>query len=82
MITVRLAEPLRDGVGETITIDSPVTSIGELIPILEKRIPRFARTNDELFNFAVNGEMILHNEKAVSLKPGDEVELLVAFSGG
>jgi len=80
MITVRLAEALRDGVGEILTVAEPVGSIGELIPILERRVPKFTR--DEIFNFAVNGEMILHNEKAVSLKSGDEVELLIAFSGG
>ena len=82
MIRVRLAEILREGVGESITVDEPVHSIGELIPILEQRVPRYTRENDEIINFAVNGAMILHNEKGVALKSGDEVELLVAFSGG
>ncbi len=37
---------------------------------------------DELYNFAVNGELILHGEKNVQLRSGDEVEIVVAFSGG
>ena len=82
MITVRLAEPFRDGVGEMLTVNEPVRNLGELVSILEKRVPKFSDSNNELFNFAVNGELILHNEKAIELKSGDEVELLVAFSGG
>ncbi|HEY5610698.1 MAG TPA: MoaD/ThiS family protein, partial [Thermoanaerobaculia bacterium] len=81
-LTVRLAEPFRAGVGEQLTIDTPVRSIGELISVLEERIPHFSSQNNELFNFAVNGELILHDEKSVLLENGDEVELLVAFSGG
>ena len=81
-IRVRLAEPFRDGVGEFLTIDQPVGTIGELIPLLEARVPNFESTNDELFNFALNGELILYNEKARHLASGDELELLVAFSGG
>src|SRR5947209_11623079 len=30
---------------------------------------------DELFNFAVNGDLILHGEKNVVLSAGDEVEI-------
>jgi len=81
-ILVRLPEPLRSGGQATIVIDEPVRTVGELISILEKRVPGFEEQNDELFNFAVNGEMILHGEKVARLAPGDEVEVLVAFAGG
>ncbi len=37
---------------------------------------------DELYNFAVNGDLILHGEKSVRLRAGDEIEIVVAFSGG
>ena len=37
---------------------------------------------DELYNFAINGELIIHGEKRVKLDDGDEVEIVVAFSGG
>ena len=37
---------------------------------------------DELFNFAVNGDLVLHGEKKISLRDGDEVEIVVAFAGG
>jgi sulfur carrier protein ThiS len=82
MITVRLPEPLRDGGGELLTITEPVASLGDLIDVLERRVPSFATERDELFNFAVNGELILHGEKNVALRSGDEIEVVVAFSGG
>ena len=82
MITVRLPEPLRDGAGELLTISEPVGSLGDLIAVLERRVPSFITERDELFNFAVNGELILHGEKNVALRNGDEIEVVVAFSGG
>ena len=82
MITVRLPEPLRDGHGEFMTVMEPVASLGDLISVLEQRIPSFTTERDELFNFAVNGELVLHGERAVALRDGDEVEVVVAFAGG
>lgn len=80
-LTVRLPEPLRNGGDGVLRVDERVASIGELIPILERRVDGFRR-DDELFNFAINGEIILHAENSRALRDGDEVELLVAFSGG
>lgn len=81
-LSVRLAEPLRAGVGDCLVINTPVANIGDLIDLLEKRLPHFSASRDELYNFAINGELVLHGEKTVALKSGDEVELLVAFAGG
>jgi sulfur carrier protein ThiS len=75
MITVRLPEPLRDHHPAIVTMDA--TSLAELIAKLGIEEER-----DELFNFAVNGELVLYGEKDVRLKNGDEVEIVVAFSGG
>jgi len=75
MITVRLPEPLRDGRGAMMTMDA--ASLGDIIARLD-----LADERDELFNFAVNGELVLHGEKDVVLKNGDEVEIVVAFAGG
>lgn len=75
MITVRLPEPLRDGHGAIVTMNA--TSLSEIIETLG-----IEQDRDELFNFAVNGELIVHGEKHVRLEPGDEVEIVVAFSGG
>jgi sulfur carrier protein ThiS len=75
MITVRLPEALRDGRGAMMTMDA--SSLGDIITRLD-----LADDRDELFNFAVNGELILHGEKNVTLKNGDEVEIVVAFAGG
>jgi molybdopterin converting factor small subunit len=80
-ILVRLPEPLRNG-SESMTIDAPVATLGALVTLLEQRLPDFGENRDELFNFAVNGELVLHGEKDVPLKDGDEVEIVVAFSGG
>lgn len=52
-------------------------SLGEIIAKLD-----LADDRDELFNFAVNGDLVLHGEKDIALKDGDEVEIVVAFAGG
>jgi sulfur carrier protein ThiS len=75
MITVRLPEPLRDSRGSVMTMDA--ASLGDIIARLDLGDDR-----DELFNFAVNGELVLHGEKDVALKDGDEVEIVVAIAGG
>ncbi len=74
-VTIRLPEPLREGRGSVMTIDA--ASLGDIIARLDLGDER-----DELFNFAVNGELVLHGEKNVVLKNGDEVEIVVAFAGG
>ena len=81
-LIVRLPEPLRDGHGDTLVIHEPVTTIAELVQVLVARLPQFSESRDELFNFAINGEMLLHGEDSASLANGDEVEIVVAFSGG
>jgi sulfur carrier protein ThiS len=81
-IDVRLPEPLRHGGLAMIAIETPVGGLAELLQILESRIPDFSAGHDELFNFAVNGELILHGERGVALESGDEVEIVIAFAGG
>lgn len=75
MITVRLPEPLRNGRPDVITMSA--TSLADIIAKLGIEEDR-----DELYNFAINGELIIHGEKKVRLDDGDEVEIVVAFSGG
>jgi sulfur carrier protein ThiS len=75
MITVRLPETLRDGRGAMVTMNA--ASLQDIIDRLELEEDR-----DELYNFAVNGELIIHGERAVALKDGDQVEIVIAFSGG
>ena len=75
MITVRLPEPLRNGRPDVITMSA--ATLGEVIEKLGLDEER-----DELYNFAVNGELVLHGERRVALSQGDEVEVVVAFSGG
>jgi len=75
LITVRLPEPLRNGRSEIVTMHA--TSLDDVIASLG-----IAEERDELYNFAINGELIIHGEKSVILKDADEVEIVVAFSGG
>jgi len=75
MITVRLPETLRDGRGSMVTMNA--ASLRDIIDRLD-----LDEARDELYNFAVNGELIIHGERAVALKDGDQVEIVVAFSGG
>jgi molybdopterin converting factor small subunit len=75
MITVRLPETLRGGRGAIVTMDA--ATLDDVIGRLELQEER-----DELYNFAVNGELIVHGEDKVMLADGDEVEIVVAFSGG
>ena len=75
MITVRVPEPLRDGRGEVVTMNA--SSLDEIIQKLGIDGQR-----DELYNFAINGELIIHGEKDIRLNSGDEIEIVVAFSGG
>ncbi len=75
MITVRLPETLRDGRGTMVTMNADW--LHDIIDRLDLNEDR-----DELYNFAVNGELIIHGERAVALKDGDEVEIVIAFSGG
>jgi molybdopterin converting factor small subunit len=81
MITVRLPEPLRNG-HEMLAVTDSVHTLGDLITVLERDLPHFAEDRDELFNFAINGELVLHGERKAALRDGDEVEVVVAFSGG
>ena len=75
MITVRLPEPLRNGRGEIVMMNAE--SLDDVIAKLG-----IGDDRDELYNFAINGELIIHGEKSVRLKDEDEVEIVVAFSGG
>ena len=75
MITLRLPETLRDGRGAMMTMNA--ASLDDIIARLE-----LADDRDELYNFAVNGELVIHGEHEVTLKDGDEVEIVIAFSGG
>ena len=75
MITVRLPEPLRNGRGEIVMMNAE--SLDDVIAKLG-----IGDDRDELYNFAINGELIIHGEKGVRLKDDDEVEIVVAISGG
>jgi sulfur carrier protein ThiS len=76
MITVRLPEPLRNGRGDVVTMNA--ATLGEVIA----RLGLDGDERNELYNFAVNGELVLYGEKNVQLRSGDEIEIVVAFSGG
>lgn len=83
MIMVRLPVTLRSGAEDVLHIDEDVATVGELIDVLDQRIPGFRdQLDDSVFNFAVNDEMLLYGARERALKSGDVVEIVPAISGG
>jgi molybdopterin converting factor small subunit len=83
MITVRLPSTLRVSAGDTLEIHEPVSTIAELIDVLDRRIPGFRdQLDDSVFNFAVNDEMLLYHARDRGLRAGDVVEVVPTISGG
>jgi molybdopterin converting factor small subunit len=83
MITVRLPATLRAGGADTLELDDPITTVGELVDALERRLPGIRdQLEDSVFNFAVNDEMLLHRARERGLKAGDVVEIVPTISGG
>ena len=83
MITVRLPATLRLGPADTLTVTETVRTIGELVDVLDRRLPGFRdQLNDSVFNFAVNDEMLLHRARERELCDGDTVEIIPTISGG
>jgi molybdopterin converting factor small subunit len=84
MITVTLPSILnRPEIGGDVVIDEPVATIGDLINVLDARYPGLAaEIDDAIFNFAVNGRMVLHRVRQEPLSDGDVVEVIPTISGG
>ena len=67
----------------TLVIDHPVTSLAQLRAELERRYPAAAGPlDDHSLGVAVNGEVVVASENAVTLRDGDRVELLPQLAGG
>ena len=83
MITVRLPSTLNANARGTLDIQEPVTTLAELVDVIDRRIPGFRdQLNDSVFNFAVNDEMVLYRARDRALKDGDVVEVVPTISGG
>jgi molybdopterin converting factor small subunit len=83
MITVRLPSTLRTGPEDHILVQPDVRTIGDLVDVLDQRIPGFRdQLDDSVFNFAVNDEMLLHRARERRLNDGDVVEIIPTISGG
>ena len=84
MITVVLPSILnRPELSGDVLVDEPVATIGELVGALEARYPGLAaEIDDAIFNFAVNGRMVLHRVRQEPLSDGDVVEIVPTISGG
>jgi molybdopterin converting factor small subunit len=83
MITIRLPSTLRVTSSDTLQVTEPVATVGDLIEVLDRRIPGFRdQLNDSVFNFAVNDEMLLYHARDRALKSGDVVEVIPTISGG
>jgi molybdopterin converting factor small subunit len=74
---------LRTGASDRLEVQEPVATIAELIDVLDRRIPGFGEgLDDSVFNFAVNGEMLLYHARERALTSGDVVEIVPTISGG
>jgi molybdopterin converting factor small subunit len=83
MIMVRLPTTLRSGAEDVLQIHEDVATVGELIDVLDERIPGLRdQLDDSVFNFAVNDEMLLYGARERALQSGDVVEIVPAISGG
>lgn len=83
MITVVLPSTLRVGPSDTLSISEPVATVGELVDVLDRRIPGFReQLDDSVFNFAVNDEMLLYRARERRLADGDTVAIIPTISGG
>ena len=84
MITVRLPTILRPpGVPAEFAIRDTVTTIGELVAVLDGQIPGLAhQLDDALFNFAINDALVVHGARQHPLMEGDVVEVVPTISGG
>lgn len=81
MIRVRLPDTL--AADRTLVVVEPVANLGQLLRALDRLRPGLAAKLDaEIYNFAVNGEVILKDRDAHPLADGDEVEVLTMFGGG
>ena len=83
MITVVLPSTLRVGPADTLSISEPVATVGDLVDVLDRRIPGFRdQLDDSVFNFAVNDEMLLYRARERRLADGDTVAIIPTISGG
>jgi molybdopterin converting factor small subunit len=83
MITVRLPSTMSAGARATLDVHEPVTTVAELIDVIDRRVPGFRdQLNDSVFNFAVNDEMLLFRARDRVLRDGDVVEVIPTISGG
>ena len=84
MITVVLPSILhRPELAGDVIVDEDVPTLGDLIGALDARYPGLAsEIDDSIFNFAVNGRMVLHRVRQEPLANGDIVEIIPTISGG
>lgn len=80
-VTVRLPDHIKSG--DPVVVTRPVHTIGELVDAVDEKMPGFkAQVQDALYNFAVNGAMVLHGTDGTPVKSGDEVDVVPSIAGG
>ena len=78
-----LPSTLKVGASQTLEVQESVSSVAQLVDVIDRRIPGFRELlDDSVFNFAVNDEMLLHHARERALKDGDVVEIIPTISGG
>jgi aldehyde:ferredoxin oxidoreductase len=85
-VRVRLPESLAGiggSSGDAIMLTRQVATLGELVDAVDAIVPGFRDgVSDSMYNFAVNGTMILHGVDRTPIRSGDEVDVIPAIAGG
>ena len=69
--------------GATLVVRESVTSVGQLLQVLDRLIPGLAKElDDPLYNIAVNDELLLHAVDRRVIADGDVVEIVPTMAGG
>jgi len=65
-----------------LTVTKKLTTLGELIDLLEREHSGFQQAHDAHMIFAVNGELVIQGERGRRIESGDEIEMMLALAGG
>jgi len=89
MVRIRFTTFLGERIGGISSVEVSATTVGLALRALTGRYPELARliwTGEEVINPMIavflNDQLIEAGQLSASVKPGDEIDLLAAVSGG
>jgi molybdopterin converting factor small subunit len=89
MVRIRFTTFLSERIGDISSVEVSATTVGSALRALTDRYPELVRlvwTGEDVANpmmaVFLNDQLIEPGQLGTSLKPGDEIDLLAAVSGG